>query len=528
MTQSTPTGWTTTQNLMLIFTILLLVNIIGYFSFSSLEKQFNQETITLNSHFTQRTQIVEEIESQLGYGHFAHNLKNLIIYGDNHESAVLKNIQTVRDNLQAYQQLKALDNSEKEAISTMLGFVNQHEEMAKKVLKLKRSGMDIQTIDSQAEVDVSAVTATLNKWKKHLNETWLTQSTTLQNQASSSKLLAIFAILLGIFITTLIAFEWGVRRTLVAPLNKIYENLSQICSPKCRLGKDHRFQADNGNLEVRKLANYLNFMLERIHQQFNELCAIRTTVDQSSANIMLADNDLNITYMNQSILSTLKSVEKDIQQMLPHFEANDLIGKNIDIFHVNPGHQRQLLGQLEETYVAKLTLGELHLNIIVNPIWGENGSRIGFVTEWKDITEAYKLEKMQAEVEENLKVMVSNAARGHIGQQIDVSALDGFIRDLGEQINYMSRAIHEANSNIAHVIQFLSKGDLTQRVEGNYEADLGEMKDAINGSLDTLSKIISQVDVAIRNIAQDIDATTERNTDLSQRIRQQAAALEDT
>ncbi|MBF6057246.1 MULTISPECIES: methyl-accepting chemotaxis protein [Thiomicrorhabdus] len=256
--------------------------------------------------------------------------------------------------------------------------------------------------------------------------------------------------------------------------------------------------------------------------------SIKTVVDQDESNIMLADEDLNITYMNPSILKTLKKVEVDIQKMLPHFVADELIGKNIDIFHVNPAHQRKLLANLTETYTANLILGELHLRIIVNPLWGKDGKRDGFVTEWKDVSEQVKLEKMQRDVEENLKVMVERAAIGHLGEQIDVSALDGFIHDLGLQINNMSSAIQDANDNISAVVMRLSAGDLTSRVDGAYEGGLGAMKDAINTSMDNLSSILAQVNVAIEDIAKDTQATAQRNSDLSSRIQQQAASIEET
>ncbi|WP_319380075.1 methyl-accepting chemotaxis protein [Thiomicrorhabdus sp.] len=256
--------------------------------------------------------------------------------------------------------------------------------------------------------------------------------------------------------------------------------------------------------------------------------SIKTVVDQDESNIMLADEDLNITYMNPSIVKTLKKVEADIQKMLPHFVADELIGKNIDIFHVHPAHQRKLLANLTETYTANLTLGELHLEIIVNPRWGKDGKRDGFVTEWRDVTEQVKLEKMQRDVEGKLKVMVERAAIGHLGEQIDVSALDGFIHDLGQQINNMSSAIQAANENISDVVMRLSAGDLTKRVDGDYEGGLGEMKDAINTSMDNLSSILAQVNVAIEDVAKDTQATAQRNSDLSSRIQQQAASIEET
>jgi Methyl-accepting chemotaxis protein len=214
--------------------------------------------------------------------------------------------------------------------------------------------------------------------------------------------------------------------------------------------------------------------------------------------------------------------------MLPHFKADDLVGKNIDIFHVNPAHQRKLLASLKDTYVAKLNLGELHLQIIVNPIWGDGGERIGFVTEWKDVTQTVKLEQMQQVVENNLQVLVEKAAKGYLGEKIDVSTLDGFIHDLGEQINFMSAAMHDAIMKFAKVMEVMAQGDLTQRVDGQYEAQFEQMQTAMNASLENLSRMNAQVLVSLDGVVENIQATSQRNTDLSARIQQQAASIEET
>lgn len=60
--------------------------------------------------------------------------------------------------------------------------------------------------------------------------------------------------------------------------------------------------------------------------------------DSSPINIMFADLDLNIQYMNSASLNTLRS----IQQHLP-VPVDKMIGQNIDVFHKAPSHQRGLL-----------------------------------------------------------------------------------------------------------------------------------------------------------------------------------------
>lgn len=533
MSKSHNKGRTTLANMLLFFGLLIAINIAGYASYIYLDVKFNQELSKLNEDFSKKNQLMQDLQAQMGYGQFIHNFKNLVIRGDNdyrtesYQKAVAANAESIQQKIADYRTFTPLNQIEVDALNATESVVNQYMAKLDLITQMRANYESIQSIDSQIIVDDRPAMQALEAWSLYLNSEWKAQSTLLAKESSNEMHTSLITLFIGLFIATVLAFELLIRRSLILPLGKIYKELDMACSSNGMIDSDIKISV-LGAYETRTLGSQLGRMLNRINHQMQDLTTIRTTVDQSSTNIMLADNDLNITYMNAAILKTLKSVEKEIQLLLPHFSANNLIGKNIDIFHVHPEHQRNLLGKLKETYVAKLTLGKLHINIIVNPIWGPDGERTGFVTEWKDITESVNLEKMQTAVENNLKIMVEKAARGHTGEQIDVSQLDGFIRDLGEQINFMSKAIHEANDNISCVIQYLANGDLTHRIEGDYEADLGEMKDAINMSLDTLSETISQVDYSINDIARGIEATSERNTDLAGRIRNQAASIEDT
>ena len=50
------------------------------------------------------------------------------------------------------------------------------------------------------------------------------------------------------------------------------------------------------------------------------------------ANLMIADNDLNIVFVNDESLNMLRARESQIKQVIAKFNPSDLIGKSIDIF----------------------------------------------------------------------------------------------------------------------------------------------------------------------------------------------------
>jgi methyl-accepting chemotaxis protein len=109
-------------------------------------------------------------------------------------------------------------------------------------------------------------------------------------------------------------------------------------------------------------------------------------LDVLGTKTMLADNELNITYVNAAAMAMMQEAEADLRRELPRFSAAALIGSNIDIFHRNPAHQRQLLASLDRPYGTNIKVGNWSFDLMVVPLV-EHGNRIGFSVEWADAKE---------------------------------------------------------------------------------------------------------------------------------------------
>ena len=106
--------------------------------------------------------------------------------------------------------------------------------------------------------------------------------------------------------------------------------------------------------------------------------------DTIGANVMVADENLNIVYMNEAVIGLLREAEADLKQELPQFDVDKLIGTNIDVFHKNPGHQRHMLAKLTSPHRAAIKIGERTFDLAAAPLMGPGGRRVGTVVEWAD------------------------------------------------------------------------------------------------------------------------------------------------
>jgi hypothetical protein len=120
---------------------------------------------------------------------------------------------------------------------------------------------------------------------------------------------------------------------------------------------------------------------------------VQAALDVVKTNVMIADADNVICYMNASVTAMMRDAERDLQKDLPNFRADQLISAKIDQFHKIPSHQTRMLAELRGTHNVEIVVGGRTMSLIANPIIDENGNRIGAVVEWTDRTVEVAIER---------------------------------------------------------------------------------------------------------------------------------------
>ncbi|WP_316186800.1 MULTISPECIES: PAS domain-containing methyl-accepting chemotaxis protein [unclassified Bradyrhizobium] len=103
-----------------------------------------------------------------------------------------------------------------------------------------------------------------------------------------------------------------------------------------------------------------------------------------TAKVMVADDKLNIVYMNEAVRALMREAEADLKTQLPNFRVDGLIGTNIDVFHKDPTHQRRMLQALASEHRATIKIGKWTFDLVAQPLKHPDGSRAGTVVEWSD------------------------------------------------------------------------------------------------------------------------------------------------
>ncbi|BCG64561.1 MAG: methyl-accepting chemotaxis protein [Methyloprofundus sp.] len=265
----------------------------------------------------------------------------------------------------------------------------------------------------------------------------------------------------------------------------------------------------------------LNADLSYAKQIGNESLRIKQALDNVSSCVMVANNNLDIIYMNNTVTDMFTDAEQQIQQQLPNFDASKLLGANIDQFHKNPAHQRGLLQHLDSTFSSELIIGGLTMGFVANPVLDDQGTRTGIVVEWLNRTHEVKIEQEIAE-------LVSSVQQGNLSSRIETADKDGFFLKLSEGINDLTDGIEAVFSDVNSAMQSLAQGDLSNHITNDYAGVYGDCKNNINSTIEKLGSIVGQVRESsdfINNASQEIASG---NNNLSERVETQASSLQET
>lgn len=248
---------------------------------------------------------------------------------------------------------------------------------------------------------------------------------------------------------------------------------------------------------------------------------IRTALEVVTSNVMIADADLNIVFMNKAVEQMLSHAEADLRKALPHFDVRKVMGSSIDIFHKNPQHQRSMLGALRDTYRTQIKIAGRTFALVATPVVDAKGVRTGTVVEWGDRTQ-------EVATEEEIANVVSAAGNGDFSQRVSLQDKEGFFASLGGGVNQIMETSERGLNDVAGLLSAFASGDLGHRIERDYSGLFQKVKEAGNETADQLTRVLGEVRsaaAALTGAASQVSATAQS---LSQAASEQAASVEQT
>ncbi|WP_329893023.1 methyl-accepting chemotaxis protein [Stenotrophomonas sp. SMYL20] len=127
-----------------------------------------------------------------------------------------------------------------------------------------------------------------------------------------------------------------------------------------------------------------------------------------------------------------------------------------------------------------------------------------------------------------IQQLASAAAAGDFSQRGDAQRFDHDFRVMIEQLNSMMQVADGNLGQLSQLLQSIAAGDLTARMDGQFNGVFARMRGDANTTVTQLTQIVGQIQASASSITLAAGEIASGNSDLSRRTEQQAANLEET
>ncbi len=240
-----------------------------------------------------------------------------------------------------------------------------------------------------------------------------------------------------------------------------------------------------------------------------DLARIESMMDNIPINVMLADLDFNIVYINPKSRETLKTIEKDLA-----VPVSKIVGSNIDVFHRNPSTQRKIVSDPRNLpHKAKIKVGNNILSLLASAIYDRDGKFLGPMVTWDIITDrvtlvqnvseaSRQLAAAAAELNATASQLSANAERSTAVANSTASASEEVgqgVRVVATNTEEMSASIKEIARNASDASS-TSASTLRQAQQTNQTiTKLGESSQEIGNVIKVISSIAQQTNLLALN-----------------------------
>lgn len=231
-----------------------------------------------------------------------------------------------------------------------------------------------------------------------------------------------------------------------------------------------------------------------------------------SCPIMVCDDQLVIRYANSVAFQMFMRLEPDIKSDLPHFDANDIIGKKIDVFHKNPSYQHKLIAAMSDTHLGKFKIGTTHLAFHASPNFKADGTLDAVVVEWQDRTAELQVKE---ELEAFLADVKSMGEAHDRGETTRFTAAGNYSQSLGEvseAVNKMVRGHMHLQDRMIEAVEAYARGDFEFELEQfpGEKAYINQSFNLVRDSFHGLTAEIRKASECIVNGDLSIDIQTQK------------------
>jgi len=340
----------------------------------------------------------------------------------------------------------------------------------------------VYTAGNEVIIDIPALDASGEVLGRHLFIVDKDKYEAPINAAINAAQISLAGIILAILLLTF-SIIWIVTRLVITPLKAVQETTSQVLQS----GDFTIRNTVKSNDEVGQTSDAINQLLEQISNALKDANHTVHAISQGDFTQRITGNyNGDLQTLKEGINSSTDAISSAMENLSLAMKAmkDGNYNTNIDVANSKGSFKLMLENAQQAFSETNLVISEIN-NVMMD---------------------------MQ---------------QGKFDAQVQIEA-NGDLNTLKTHINESLQSLNSAIKDISHVVTALSAGDLTQTIDNQYQGDLLKLKDATNQSINRLSSIVSEAVQSGIVVNNEANSLSQDATVLSEKVQQQAAAIEET
>jgi methyl-accepting chemotaxis protein len=427
-----------------------------------------------------------------------------------------------KNSITDLEQLKKLRSEYAESIDKIEHLIisrNQNFIIYSDALKqYQQNGGNLQLIDSMtknvSDAEIAEFDFLMESLEKEVQNHILFAEVSSDELILSDKKYLSYALLF--ILTVILSVFWLVLQNIIKPLEYAKNVLKKISQGHYLQPVDTILQNEVGEMLdlMKAMSVRLGSVIDTERKAANDHLAALIGLDNVTTGVLITDTSRNIIYINRTANRFFKEHENSIRNDYPNFQANKVLGECIDIFHENPERQIAILQNLSETLNTNILVGGRNMHLAISPIINQFGHRLGEVIELHD-------ETLRLNVEKEISTIVNDAINGRFNNRFEQHSDFSFYKLLTDDLNRLLEVCEVGFNDFKHIFSNMVKGDLTEKIERQYQGDFDILTQDANLAVLQLNTVVFDLNNAINKVNYNIQEINEGNNELANRTQSQ-------
>lgn len=233
-----------------------------------------------------------------------------------------------------------------------------------------------------------------------------------------------------------------------------------------------------------------------------------------------------ITRPLQALAGAVNQVAQgENSEMIPETERQDEIGELARAAEVFRQNSLRIEKMNEEQQVANEKMAELNAE---REKAAEREMELAREREEADRLATEERQEMMRNLGSSFGDVVGDAIAGKFTSRVSSDFSDEILIELAENINKLMEAVDDGLSQTGSLLGRVAKGDLTERMDGNYQGAFADLQGNVNDMIDSLTSLIGGISESGSTLSSSSSELQQTADTLSRQAEQNAASVEET